>query len=142
MLVREFLCKDQKILGLIKIIKPLGLIAAIAKGLDLRPRDAADVTFELIKHVNPHIQDRDLEKYVNEGLPLGSWNPTQFPVPTKLKKAKPKLEMSPLRGEPEFQSHLFPPQRHRKMPVEFPYDDQTVRWSRVRGITPKAGHKT
>ncbi|MDP3763679.1 MAG: hypothetical protein Q8Q92_03460 [bacterium] len=140
-LVREFLT-DKKIIGLIKLVKPLDLIKTLVRDHGLCAKDAALATLDLVKGAN-NFQDKDLDKHVGEGLPLGSMSAGEFPVPVKLKKKKDSLEeLSPLRGEPEFQKHLFPPERHRKMPQQFPYDDQTVRWSKVRGTTPKRGHST
>lgn len=130
-------------MGLVKMVKPLDIVRVLAKHLDLQPLDAARGTLELVKGANG-IQDKELERYVREGLPLiGPKEPGQSPAPVKLKKAKPNIdEMSPMRGEPEFQKHLFPPEKHRKFANNFPYDVANVRWSRVRGTTPKPGHQT
>lgn len=137
-LVREFLT-DKKIVGLVKIVKPLDILKTLVKHFDLLPKDAAVATLGLVKGSDP-VQ---FERLVREGLPLGVMKAGQFPVPNKLKRKKDSLEeISPLRGEPEFQKHLFPPEKHRKMASTFPYDDQTVRWSRVRGTTPRSGHQT
>lgn len=139
-LVREFLTQ-KKIVGLVRLVKPIDIITVLVKHLDLLPQDAAIATLGLVKGAN-NFQDRDLEKYVGEGLPLSQPKAGGFPVPNKLKKANPPIdEMSPLRGEPEFNKNVFPPEKHRKMPQQFPYDDQTVRWSRVRGTTPRSGHQ-
>ena len=138
-LVREFLT-DKKVVGLVKLVQPIDLVKALARDFGLHPKDAVSVTLDLIKGSDPV----KFENLVREGLPLGSWEPnSQFPVPNRLKRKKDSLEeLSPLRGEPEFQKHLFPPEHHRNFPSEFPYDQATVRWSRVRGQTPRAGHKT
>lgn len=137
-LVREFLT-DKRIVGLVKLVKPLDILKVLVRHLDLHPKDAAMATLDLIKSSDP-VQ---FECLVKEGLPLGSMTAGEFPIPNKLKRKKDNLEeLSPLRGEPEFQKHLFPPEKHRKMASTFPYDDASVRWSRVRGQTPRAGHKT
>lgn len=138
-LVREFLT-DKKVVGLIKLVKPIELVKALVRDLGLCPADAASATLELVKGSDP-VQ---FEQLVREGLPIGSWEPnSQFPVPNKLKKKKDNLEeLSPIGAYPDFRKAEIPPEHHRSMPNEFPYDDQSVRWSRVRGQTPKAGHKT
>ena len=137
-LVREFLT-DKRIVGLVKLVKPLDIVKSLVIDHGLCPADAALATLDLIKGSDP-VQ---FERLVREGIPLGSMGNGKFPVPNRLKKKKDSLEeISPLRGEPEFDRNVFPPEHHRSMPQQFPYDDQTVRWSRVRGQTPKAGHKT
>lgn len=137
-LVREFLT-DKKVVGLVKIVKPLDILKTLVKHFDLLPKDAAIATLGLVKGSDP-IQ---FERLVREGLPLGVMKTGQFPVPNKLKKKKDSLEeISPLRGEPEFSKNVFPPEHHREFPNEFPYDDANVRWSRVRGTTPRSGHQT
>ena len=138
-LVKEFLT-NKKVVGLVKFVKPLDVLKLLVKDHDICPKDAAVVTLDLLQKSDP-VQ---FESWIREGLPLSSWKQgMQFPVSPQMKKKKEKIEeISPLRGEPEFQKHLFPPEHHRSLPKQFPYDSATVRWSRVRGQTPKAGHKT
>lgn len=137
-LVREFLT-DKKIVGLVKLVKPLDIVKSLVRDHGLCPADAAMATLDLIKSSDP-VQ---FERIVREGIPLGSMGAGEFPIPNKLKRKKDNIEeISPLRGEPEFTDTQFPPQKHRNFPSEFPYDSATVRWSRVRGQTPKAGHQT
>ena len=137
-LVNEFLT-NKRVVGLVKVVRPLDIVKTLVRDHGLCAKDAALATLDLIKGSDP-VQ---FEKLVREGLPLGSMTAGEFPIPNKLKRKKDNLEeLSPLRGEPEFQKHLFPPEKHRKMASTFPYDDASVRWSRVRGQTPRAGHKT
>ena len=138
-LVREFLT-DKKVIGLVRLVKPIDLVKSLVNDMGLCATDAAAVTLDLIKSSDPV----KFEQLVREGLPIGSWEPnSQFPVPNRLKKKKDNLEeLSPIGAYPDFRKAEIPPEHHRNFPSEFPYDQATVRWSRTRGSTPKSGHQT
>jgi len=128
-MMKEFMT-NKRVMGLVRLMKPLDVCRAIAVNLDMKPKDAAKLTAGLLKH-SKKPNDREL-KHQDGG------NQT-WPVPTKLKKAKPTIETGNLRGEPEFQKHLFPPEDHRSKPGEWPYDEQNVAYMNMKKGA-KRGH--
>ena len=109
----------------------------------LHEPDAEKVSDMLIKH------SFDVHNK-KEGLPVPAIEKHQYPVPVKLRKSNgdeieedvtgPMGKTSAFYREP-IEKHKFPPEKHKKRPGNWPYDDMTTAWMNRKSFHRKGYSK-
>lgn len=109
----EKLVADTKVLGLVKMMQPVDVVAIISKDLDLFPDEAERVTSSLLHHAH------NCEGMSSPGIESNK----KYPVPEKLRK-KDIEEYINIVPKYDFSRYHFPPDPVDE-PGEWPYDDMT-----------------